>query len=114
MIGIYIMAAMLIVGLVLSFRSKSKFIQIAGLPVAFILSLVLLPYILKHSEEVNDQGYITIHEISDSIKTAQNEDAAQLRALIRSKLSDDKVTLSEFEEIGEAYGLYRKKYSLTR
>lgn len=112
MTGIYIIAAGLIIAAILCFRSKSKFLQVLGVLIAVIAGLTLPPIYLKHSKEIGNEGYITITEISASIKDAQNEDAAQLRALIKSNYADRKISLSEFEEIGKAYSAYRAKYTV--
>ncbi len=112
MIGIYIAASIVVVGTVLCFRSKSQVLQAVGVISAVVGGLTLAPIYLKHSKEIDNQGYLVIQEISASIENTQNEDAAKLRTLIKSNYADGKITLNEIDEISKAYNQYRAKYAV--
>lgn len=114
MITLYIASALILICVVLCLRSKSKIFPVVGVIVAVLASLVIPPYFIKNSQEVDTKGYLTLQGISDSIENVQNQDAAQLRTLIKSGLNDNKITIRELEEIGEEYRSYRSKYSVNQ
>lgn len=114
MTGFYIFLAALIVLVLLCFFAKSKLFHVSGVLIAVLAGFSLPYYYLTHTKEIDDQSYIAVQEISSFIDDFQDQEAIQLRLLIDSSLADNKLTLSEFKEIGNSYNAYRSKYSLNK
>lgn len=112
MISIVLGVVALIVAIYFGFKAKSKIIQFISFFVAAGIVFFLLAKIMPHRIEINDSSYLTIQEISAVIEHDQKPEAIELKSMIKTSLADNKIMLSEFNEIGAAYRLYRQKYPL--
>lgn len=92
--------------------NKAKVIK-ALVVIALVIGFITVPsYILKKTQQVDNKTQLTVREMLISIEKDQSREAAQLRALIKSSLSDGKLMLSEYEDIGKAYSSYRAKHAV--